>query len=67
VQWLRWRHKIPYPSTWAHDDELTVSQIAQALGVSAGTVYDWISAGKLAAPRVSRRSRPAGHQGANRH
>ncbi|MGH2743254.1 MAG: recombinase family protein [Thermoleophilaceae bacterium] len=51
VQWLRWRHKIPYPPTWAHDGELTVSQIAHRLGVSAGTIYDWITTGKLAARR----------------
>ena len=51
VQWIRWRHKIPYPTTWAHDGELTVSQLAERLGVSDGTVYDWIHAGKLAARR----------------
>lgn len=51
VQWIRWRHKIPYPATWAHDGELTVHQLAQRLGVSDGTIYDWISAGKLAARR----------------
>lgn len=51
VQWIRWRHKIPYPTTWAQDGELTVSQIAETLGVSDGTVYDWVRAGKLAARR----------------
>jgi len=51
VQWIRWRHKIPYPTTWAHDGELTVRQTAQTLGISTGTVYDWISAGKLTARR----------------
>jgi DNA invertase Pin-like site-specific DNA recombinase len=51
VQWIRWRHKIPYPTTWAEDGELTVHQIAETLGVSDGTVYDWISTGKLAARR----------------
>jgi DNA invertase Pin-like site-specific DNA recombinase len=51
VQWIRWRHKIPYPTTWAQDGELTVSQIAETLGVSTGTVYDWIGSGKLAARR----------------
>ena len=40
VQWLRWGYKIPYPSTWAHDGELTVGQIAERLGVSDGTIYD---------------------------
>ena len=51
VQWIRWRHKIPYPTTWAHDGELTVGQIADRLGVSDGTVYAWIETGKLAARR----------------
>ena len=51
VQWLRWRHRIPYPTTWARDGELTVTQIAERLGVSDGTVYAWINTGKLAARR----------------
>jgi DNA invertase Pin-like site-specific DNA recombinase len=51
VQWIRWRHKIPYPTTWARDGEQTVSQIAQNLGVSHGTVYAWIGTGKLNARR----------------
>jgi DNA invertase Pin-like site-specific DNA recombinase len=51
VQWIRWRHKVPYPSTWARDGEQTVSQIAETLGVSDGTVYAWINTGKLNARR----------------
>jgi DNA invertase Pin-like site-specific DNA recombinase len=51
VQWIRWRHKIPYPTTWAQDDELTVNHIAKRLGVSVGTVYAWIDTGKLHARR----------------
>ncbi|MCA1679819.1 MAG: recombinase family protein [Actinobacteria bacterium] len=51
VQWIRWAHKIPYPTTWAHHGELTVGQIAERLGVSIGTVYDWIRTGKLVARR----------------
>lgn len=51
VQWIRWRHKIPYPTSWARDGELTVSEIAERFGVSDGTVYGWISTGKLAARR----------------
>jgi len=47
VQWIRWRHKIPYPSTWAQDGELTVHQTAERLGVSDGTIYDWIRNDKL--------------------
>jgi hypothetical protein len=31
--------------------ELTVKQIAERLGISDGTVYAWISTGKLAARR----------------
>jgi DNA invertase Pin-like site-specific DNA recombinase len=51
VQWIRWRHKIPYPASYARDDELTVTQIAQRFGISDGNVYDWISTGKLTARR----------------
>jgi DNA invertase Pin-like site-specific DNA recombinase len=51
VQWIRWRHKIPYPTTWARDGEQTVSQIAETFGISDGTVYAWISTGKLTARR----------------
>jgi transposase-like protein len=51
VQWIRWRHKIPYPTSWAHHGEQTVSQIAQRLGVSDGTVYAWINTRKLTARR----------------
>jgi excisionase family DNA binding protein len=51
VQWIRWRHKIPYPTTWARDGELTVSQIAQRLGVSDGTIYHWIEVGQLTGRR----------------
>jgi hypothetical protein len=51
VQWIRWRHKIPYPTNYARDGEMTVTQIAERLGVSDGTVYAWISTGKLAARR----------------
>ena len=51
VQWLLWRHKIPHPTSWAHDDELTVGKIAERLSISAGTVYDWIRTGTLAARR----------------
>jgi excisionase family DNA binding protein len=51
VQWLRWGYKIPYPSTWAQDGELTVDQIAKRLGVSSGTIYHWISHCQLHARR----------------
>jgi DNA invertase Pin-like site-specific DNA recombinase len=51
VQWIRWRHKIPYPTTWARDGEQTISQIAETFGISDGTVYAWISTGKLTARR----------------
>jgi DNA invertase Pin-like site-specific DNA recombinase len=51
VQWIRWRHKIPYPTTWAHDGELTVHQLAHRLGVSDATIYDWITTSKLTARR----------------
>jgi len=51
VQWIRWRHKIPYPASYARDDELTVTEIAQRFAVSDGTVYAWIQTGKLTARR----------------
>jgi len=51
VQWIRWRHKIPYPTTMARDGELTVSQIATYLGVSTRVIYAWISTDKLTAHR----------------
>ena len=51
VQWIRWRHKIPYPATWAREGEPTVDQIAEHFHISTSTVYDWISAGDLAARR----------------
>jgi DNA invertase Pin-like site-specific DNA recombinase len=51
IQWIRWRWKIPYPTTLANDGELTVTQLAERLGVSDGTIYDWIRAGKLTARR----------------
>ena len=49
VRWLRWRYRIG-PSQ-PRDGELTVNQIAERLGISDGTVYAWISTGKLAARR----------------
>ena len=51
VQWIRWRHKIPYPTNYAHGSELTVSQIATRLGDSTGVIYAPISTGKLTARR----------------
>ncbi len=53
VGWIRWAHKIPYPTTWARDGELTVNQTAERLNISTGTVYDWIRTGKLVARRGS--------------
>jgi hypothetical protein len=49
IRWLRWRYRIG-PSQ-PRDGELTVSQVAQRFGISDGTVYAWISTGKLAARR----------------
>jgi DNA invertase Pin-like site-specific DNA recombinase len=51
VQWIRWRHKIPYPASYARDGEVTVSQLAERFGISDGTIYAWIETGKLAARR----------------
>ena len=49
IRWLRWRYRIG-PSQPRHG-ELTVKQIAERLGISDGTVYAWITTGKLAARR----------------
>ena len=51
VQWIRWRHKIRYPASYAHDGELTVHQVAERFGISDGSVYAWIETGKLTARR----------------
>jgi DNA invertase Pin-like site-specific DNA recombinase len=49
IRWLRWRYRIG-PSQ-PRDGEVTVSQIAKRFSISDGTVYAWISTGKLAARR----------------
>jgi DNA invertase Pin-like site-specific DNA recombinase len=49
IRWLRWRYQIG-PSQPRHG-ELTVKQIAEQLGICDGTVYAWITTGKLAARR----------------
>ncbi len=49
VRWLRWRYRIG-PSQ-PRDGEVTVSQLAEQFGISDGTVYAWLSTGKLAARR----------------
>jgi DNA invertase Pin-like site-specific DNA recombinase len=52
VRWLRWRYRIlTAPEQLLHDDELTVAQVAERLGVSPGVVYAWVTTGKLAARR----------------
>ena len=51
MQWIRWRHKIPYPASYARDGELTISQLAERFGITDGTVYAWIDTGKLTARR----------------
>jgi excisionase family DNA binding protein len=50
VQWIRHAHHVPAPNPYT-DDEISVADTAERLGVSTGTVYDWIKAGKLAARR----------------
>jgi DNA invertase Pin-like site-specific DNA recombinase len=56
VQWLRWRYQIPSPAPFV-PGELSVQQVAERLGVSAGVVYYWIAHGQL----------DAHHGPANRH
>jgi excisionase family DNA binding protein len=50
VQWVRHLHKIPAPAPYT-DGELSVTDIADRLQVSTGTVYYWISNGQLTARR----------------
>jgi transposase-like protein len=49
IRWLRWRYRIG-PSQ-PRDGEVTVAQLAERFGISDGTVYAWISTGKLTARR----------------
>ena len=49
IRWLRWRYRIG-PSQ-PRDGELTVTQLAERFGISDGTVYAWITTGKLTARR----------------
>ena len=50
VRHIRRTHNIPTTPP-PHDDRLTVSEVAERLGVSPGVIYNWISRGKLAAHR----------------
>jgi excisionase family DNA binding protein len=55
VRWLRSRYQIQTdPSQLLGDGELTVTQVADRLGVSRDLIYSWISDGKLAARRGPR-------------
>jgi excisionase family DNA binding protein len=51
VKWVRYRYDIPMPSQ-KRAEELTVRQVADRLGVSAGVVYYWIERGHLPARRL---------------
>ncbi|MDT5349096.1 MAG: hypothetical protein QOH91_2383 [Mycobacterium sp.] len=52
VQWIRHAFHIPAPDPYT-DGQISVTNTAKRLGVSTGTVYDWIKTGKLAARRGS--------------
>jgi DNA invertase Pin-like site-specific DNA recombinase len=52
VQWIRHAYHIPAPDPYT-DGEISVADTAERLGVSTGTVYDWIKTSKLAARRGS--------------
>jgi len=52
IQWIRWRYRIP-PVTLKKPEELTVPQVAQQFGVSAGVVYYWIEHGIIVARRLN--------------
>ena len=47
---LRHYHHIPYPG-FLHHGELTPRQIAEHIGVSTGTIHQWITTGLLPARR----------------
>jgi excisionase family DNA binding protein len=51
ISQLRTHHRLPRQSL-SRGDELTVSQVAERLGVTDHTVYYWISHGQLAARRT---------------
>jgi DNA invertase Pin-like site-specific DNA recombinase len=51
ISQLRTQHRLPRQSL-LRDDELTVSQVAQRLGVCEHTVYYWISHGQLTVRRT---------------
>jgi DNA invertase Pin-like site-specific DNA recombinase len=55
IGWIRWKHRIPphKPPT----DTLTVRQVSQRYGVSAGVVYYWIQQGIVTAQQ-RKRNRP---------
>lgn len=52
VQWIRHAYHIPAPDPYT-GGQISVTDTANRLGVSTGTVYDWIKTGKLAARRGS--------------
>jgi DNA invertase Pin-like site-specific DNA recombinase len=52
VRWLRWRYRIlTGPEQLLGDGEVTVAHLAERLGISPGTIYDWITTSKLTARR----------------
>ena len=52
VRWIRWRYQIP-PVSLKRPGELTVQQVAQYFGVSAGVVYYWIERNLIQARRLN--------------
>jgi DNA invertase Pin-like site-specific DNA recombinase len=54
VRWIRYAYKIPSPPRLAAG-ELTVAEVAVAVGVAADVVYYWIGHGQLAARRDCQR------------
>ena len=54
VSQLRTHHRLPR-QTLLRDDEVTVSQAAERLGVNEHTIYYWINHGQLAARRTGNR------------
>ncbi len=51
VRWLRHVHKVPAPAPF-QAGELSVAEVAQRLGITAGAVYYWIQHGQLTARRT---------------
>lgn len=51
VKWLRYKHHIPTPEL-KRENEQTVQEVAERVGVSCGVVYYWLEHGVITARRT---------------